>query len=73
MAESRTRSERSTSMVKSTCPGVSMMLMEWSAQSTLVVAEAMVMPRSRSRSMESMVAPTPSFPLTSWTLWIFLQ
>ncbi len=73
MAESRTRRERSTSMVKSTWPGVSMMLTEWPSQPTLVVAEAMVMPRSRSRSMESMVAPTPSLPLTSWILWIFLQ
>ena len=31
-APSRTRSDRSTSMVKSTCPGVSMMLMSWSFQ-----------------------------------------
>ena len=31
-APSRTRSERSTSTVKSTWPGVSMMLIRWSAQ-----------------------------------------
>ena len=74
-APSRTRSERSTSMVKSTWPGVSMMLMRWSpglmtappapftdgSQKQVVAAEVMVMPRSCSCSIQSMVA------LPSWT------
>ena len=71
MAPSSTRRARSTSMVKSTWPGVSMMLMRCSFQSTWVAAEEMVMPRSRSSSMESMVAPTPSLPRTSCMAWIF--
>ena len=45
-APSSTRSERSTSTVKSTWPGVSMMLMRWSFQKAVVAAEVMVMPRS---------------------------
>ena len=32
-----------------------------------VAAEEIVMPRSFSNSIESMVAPTPSLPFTSWT------
>jgi hypothetical protein len=48
-------------MVKSTCPGVSMMLMRWSFQKQVVAAEVMVMPRSCSCSIQSMVA------LPSWT------
>ena len=52
-------------MVKSTCPGVSMMLTSWSNHWQNVAAEAMVMPRSFSNSIESMVAPTPSLPFTS--------
>ena len=39
MAPSRTRSERSTSTVKSTCPGVSMMLIRQSRQKDVVAAE----------------------------------
>ena len=35
-----------------------------------VAALAMVMPRSRSSSMESILAPTPSLPRTSWMAWI---
>ena len=66
MAPSSTLRARSTSTVKSTCPGVSMMLMCVSPHSTCVAADWMVMPRSRSSSMESMVAPTPSLPRTSW-------
>ncbi len=69
-APSSTRSDRSTSMVKSTCPGVSMMLMWWSFQLQWVAALVIVMPRSFSSSMESMVAPTPSLPRTSCILWI---
>ena len=60
-APSSTRSERSTSMVKSTWPGVSMMLMRWSRQKQVVAAEVMVMPRSCSCSIQSMVA------VPSWT------
>ena len=66
-APSRTRSERSTSTVKSTWPGVSMMLMRWSRQKQVVAAEVMVMPRSRSCSIQSMVA-APS--CTSPMRWI---
>jgi hypothetical protein len=61
-APSSTRSERSTSMVKSTWPGVSMMLMRWpSPQKQVVAADVMVMPRSCSCSIQSMVAAP------SWT------
>ena len=60
-APSSTRSERSTSMVKSTWPGVSMMLMRWSFQKQVVAAEVIVMPRSCSCSIQSMVAEP------SWT------
>jgi hypothetical protein len=49
-APSRTRSERSTSAVKSTWPGVSMMLILWPFHSTVVAADWMVMPRLRSSS-----------------------
>ena len=57
-AESSTRRQRSTSMVKSTCPGVSRMLMRCSGkelsipfQKQVVAAAVMVMPRSCSCSM----------------------
>ena len=60
-APSRTRSERSTSTVKSTWPGVSMMLMVWSFQVQVVAADVMVMPRSCSCSIQSIVAAP------SWT------
>jgi len=102
MPPSSTRSARSTSMVKSTCPGVlqqvsnshddktetldryhctasqqqqpeqnkansySMMLMCESFHLQKVAADWIVMPFSRSKSMESIFAPTPSFPRTSW-------
>ena len=36
---------------------------------TVVTAEVMVMPRSCSSSMKSIVGP-PSLPLTSWIRWI---
>ena len=61
IAPSRTRSERSTSTVKSTWPGVSMMLMRWSSQSQVVAADVIVMPRSCSCSIQSIVAAP------SWT------
>ncbi len=60
-APSRTRSERSTSAVKSTWPGVSMMLIRWSFQKQVVAAEVIVIPRSCSCSIQSMVA------VPSWT------
>ena len=69
-APSSTRSERSTSIVKSTWPGVSMMLMRKLGpaygpasvfQKAVVAADVMVMPRSCSCSIQSMVAAP------SWT------
>ena len=63
-APSSTRSERSTSAVKSTWPGVSMMLMRWSFQKQVVAAEVMVIPRSCSCSIQSMVAvPSCTSPI----------
>ena len=66
-APSSTRSERSTSIVKSTWPGVSMMLSRLSFQNAVVAADVMVMPRSCSCSIQSMVA-APS--CTSPILWL---
>jgi len=66
-APSSTRSERSTSAVKSTWPGVSMMLIRWSCQKQVVAAEVMVMPRSCSWTIQSMVA-VPS--CTSPRRWV---
>ncbi len=66
-APSSTRRLRSTSMVKSTCPGVSMMLSRLLFQMAVVAADVMVMPRSCSCSMKSMVA-APS--CTSPILWL---
>jgi hypothetical protein len=60
-APSSTRSERSTSTVKSTWPGVSMMLTRQSRQKQVVAAEVMVIPRSCSCTIQSMVA------VPSWT------
>ena len=60
-APSSTRSDRSTSAVKSTWPGVSMMLMRWSFQKQVVAAEVIVIPRSCSCSIQSIVA------VPSWT------
>ena len=58
-------------MVKSTWPGVSMMLMRyfWSrrAQKAVIAAEVMVMPRSRSCTIQSVVV-VPS--CTSPILWM---
>ena len=65
-APSSTRSERSTSTVKSTWPGVSMMLIRWPFHSQVVAAEVIVMPRSCSCSIQSIVA-APSW--TSPILW----
>ena len=60
-APSRTRSERSTSTVKSTWPGVSMIWMVWPFQEHLIAADVIVMPRSCSCSIQSVVAAP------SWT------
>ena len=63
-APSSTRRERSTSTVKSTCPGVSMMLIQLSLQLQVVAAEVMVMPRSCSWTIQSMVAaPSCTSPI----------
>ena len=70
-APSSTRSERSTSMVKSTCPGVSMMLKRYSGmdmsmpfQNAVVAADVIVMPRSCSCSIQSIVAvPSCTSPI----------
>jgi len=66
-APSSTRRFRSTSTVKSTCPGVSMMLMRWSRQVAVVAADVIVMPRSCSCTIQSIVA-APS--CTSPILWV---
>ena len=55
-APSSTRRERSTSTVKSTWPGVSMMFTRWSRHEAVVAAEVMVIPRSCSCSIQSMTA-----------------
>ncbi len=60
-APSSTRSDRSTSAVKSTWPGVSMMLIRTSFQKHVVAAEVIVMPRSCSWTIQSIVA------VPSWT------
>ena len=64
MAPSSTRSERSTSIVKSTWPGVSMMLIRQSFQKQVVAADVMVMPRSCSWTIQSIVAvPSCTSPI----------
>ena len=60
-APSKTFNDLSTSIVKSTCPGVSIIFMSWSAQLHAVVAEVIVMPLSLSCSIQSIVAAP------SWT------
>ena len=51
-------------MVKSTCPGVSMMLMRTSRQKQVVEAAVMVMPRSCSCSIQSIwVVPSCTSPI----------
>ena len=67
-APSSTRRLRSTSTVKSTWPGVSMMLIAVVASTAAVVAaDVIVMPRSCSCSIQSIVA-APSW--TSPILWV---
>ena len=60
-AVEHTQRLRSTSTVKSTWPGVSMMLIQWSFQRAVVAADVIVMPRSCSWSIQSMTAEP------SWT------
>ena len=63
-APSRTRSERSTSIVKSTWPGVSMRLISVSRHLQVIAALVMVMPRSRSCSIQSVtVLPSSTMPI----------
>ena len=54
-------------MVKSTWPGVSMMLIRWSRQKHVVAALVIVMPRSCSCAIQSIVA-APSW--TSPIRWV---
>ncbi len=56
IAPSSTRSERSTSTVKSTWPGVSRMLIRWPLHSQAVAADVIVIPRSCSCSIQSITA-----------------
>src|SRR5206468_2818294 len=63
-----TRSERSTSIVKSTWPGVSIRWISCFFHSNVVAAAVIVIPRSRSCSIQS-ISVSPSW--TSPTLWIF--
>ncbi len=66
-APSSTRKLRSTSMVKSTWPGVSMRCSSWPRQLNVVAAAVMVMPRSRSSGIQSIcVAPSWTSPI----LWM---
>ncbi len=63
-APSSTRRLRSTSTVKSTWPGVSMMLIWVPSQKHVVAADVMVMPRSCSCSIQSIVAaPSCTSPI----------
>ena len=65
-APSSTRRLRSTSAVKSTCPGVSIRLMVWSFQVKLTAAEKMVMPRSCSCSSKSVLVVAKSTSPGAW-------
>src|SRR5579884_1812044 len=60
IAPSRTRRLRSTSTVKSTCPGVSKMLIECPRQWQVVAAEVIVIPRSFSWTIHSVVVVLPA-------------
>src|SRR5438045_7900566 len=67
-APSKTRKERSTSTVKSTWPGVSIMLTRYflskGSQDAVVAAEVIVIPSSRSCSIKYMVAvPSSTEPI----------
>ena len=60
MAPSSTLKERSTSIVKSTCPGVSMIWISLLFQWQVVTADVIVMPRSCSSGIQSITA-SPSW------------
>ncbi len=63
-APSRTRSDLSTSTVKSTCPGVSRMLIHVSRHLAVVAALVIVIPRSCSWAIQSMTAePSCTSPI----------
>src|SRR5699024_8319648 len=66
-APSSTRRLRSTSTVKSTCPGVSTRLIWLSPQKVVVAAEVIVMPRFCSSSIQS-IWDAPSW--VSPSLWV---
>ena len=66
-APSKTRNERSTSTVKSTCPGVSIRFNSWSFQRAYVAADVIVIPRSFSWTIQSIVdSPSCVSPI----LWL---
>ena len=67
-APSKTFNDLSTSIVKSTWPGVSIILILCSLQKQVVAAEVIVIPLSCSCSIQSIVA-APS--CTSPILWLF--
>jgi hypothetical protein len=64
IAPSSTRMQRSTSIVKSTWPGVSIRFSTQPRQGSVVAAAVMVMPRSRSSGIQSMTAvPSSTWPI----------
>src|SRR5262249_2084911 len=63
-APSHACSERETSYVKSTCPGVSMRFSSWPFQLTRTACALIVIPRSRSSSIESSTCARISRPVT---------
>ncbi len=71
-APSQAASERETSYVKSTCPGVSMRfrwyVSPWWSQSTRTACALIVIPRSRSMSMESSTWSRISRSVTAWVI-----
>jgi hypothetical protein len=66
-APSRTDSARSTSAMKSEWPGVSIRFTVRSPSSNETTAERIVMPRRRSRSIES-VRVLPASTLPTWSI-----
>src|SRR6185312_16189937 len=67
-APSSTASARSTSAMKSECPGVSIRLTDTPSSAKLATAALMVMPRRRSSSRESVtVLPASTLPISPMT------
>jgi len=66
---STSRSPRSTSPPKSACPGVSTMLIWWPRKLTAVFLARMVMPFSRSRSLESITRSTIASLVRNTPAW----